>query len=122
MTIQKIAAIAGIIALAGGWWTGAWAQVRPVQHGYGSAGASSQPGHRPPPTRPEGYRSLPPVHSNYRPGPYRPPIAAVPPLRYRQPTVIITAPIVVGSVLPYGYGGYPIDNWSYYNLSAPCCG
>ena len=124
MTMRKIAVIAGAVLLTGGWGAGAFAQAQPqhqsVPRGYGVAGAPSRQEHRPLPGS-SGHRPLPPRPDD-RSGPYRPPVAGAPHAlpRYRQPAVIVS--ILIGSTLPYGYDDYPIDNWAYYNLPAPCCG
>ena len=124
MTIRKTVVMAGVVLLAGGWGMLAQAQVQHplASHGYGVAGALSRQAHRAP-SAPV-YRSLP-SGASYRSVPYRPPMAVAPYAlpRYRQPAVIVSPTILIGSVLPYGYGGdYPIDNWGDYNLPAPCCG
>ena len=128
MTIQKIAVIAGVVLLACGWCIGATAQMQrqppSAAHNYGMAGTPSQPQQER--RAPGNNRPPPPAYSAYRPGTNRPPAVTAPrpPLRYRQPAIIVTPSILIGSVLPYGYGYnyYPTDNWSYYNLPAPCCG
>jgi len=134
MTVQKIAtltAIASLVLFASGlgMMETAFAQaqrqapthVQTTPRGSGMSGMSSQQERHALPVRPN-YRPLP-GQPNYRPL-YRPPVVARHPLpRYRQPGMIVTPSILVGSVLPYGYEGYyPVDNWGYYNLPAPCCG
>ncbi|MDR2991951.1 MAG: RcnB family protein [Burkholderiaceae bacterium] len=121
MTIRKFAVIASAALLISGGGAVAFAQGQPQlerQAGvrsYGMAGTPAQQAHRVPSVRP-----------GYHAGTYRPPVAAAPPYplpQYRQPVTIITPSILVGNALPYGYSGYyPIDNWGYYNLPAPCCG
>jgi Ni/Co efflux regulator RcnB len=121
MTIRKIAVIASTALLLSGVGAVAFAQAQPQlqrqagARSYGMTGMQAQQARRAPPVRPD-----------YHAGAYRPPVTAAPPYplpRYRQPVTIITPSILVGSVLPYAYSGYyPIDNWGYYNLPAPCCG